>query len=75
MFQHSGEFEAFRTILRDFLISIKEFSSGGATDNADLYIADKEAEQERKLLEERELAVKVPGILKPSELLDDDTEL
>lgn len=73
MFVHSGDFEAFRTTLRDFLISIKEFS-GAEGDNADLFIADKEAEMERKAKEERDQAMKVPGILKPSQL-DDDTEL
>lgn len=71
MAESSGDFERFKLILRDFLISIKEFS---ATDNADLYIADKEAELEAKQKEEKEAAMRVPGMLKPSQI-DDDAEL
>lgn len=71
MAESSGDFERFKLILRDFLISIKEFS---ATDNADLYIADKEAEAEIKQKEEKEAAMRVPGMLKPSQI-DDDAEL
>ncbi|KAJ9106972.1 Exportin-1 [Naganishia adeliensis] len=71
MAESSGDFERFKLILRDFLISIKEFS---ATDNADLYIADKEAEAEIKQKEEKEAAMRVPGMLKPSQI-DDDAAL
>lgn len=71
MFDASSDFEKFKLILRDFLISIKEFSAG---DNADLYIADKEAELEVKQQQEREAAIRVPGLLKPSQI-DDDAEL
>lgn len=71
MAESSSDFERFKLILRDFLISIKEFS---ATDNADLYIADKEAELEIKQKEEKEAAMRVPGMLKPSQI-DDDAEL
>ncbi|KAJ9099182.1 Exportin-1 [Naganishia friedmannii] len=71
MAESSNDFERFKLILRDFLISIKEFS---ATDNADLYLADKEAEIEAQQKEEKEAAMRVPGMLKPSQI-DDDTEL
>ncbi|KAJ9124761.1 Exportin-1 [Naganishia onofrii] len=71
MAESSNDFERFKLILRDFLISIKEFS---ATDNADLYLADKEAENEAKQKEEKEAAMRVPGMLKPSQI-DDDAEL
>jgi len=52
------------------LISLKEFSG----DNAELYIEEKEAEAEQKAKDERSAAMRVPGILKPSQL-DDDQDL
>lgn len=70
MFEHSGDPNKFRSTLRDFLISLKEFSG----DNAELYIEEKEAEAEQKAKDERTAAMRVPGILKPSQL-DDDQDL
>ncbi len=58
MFEASGDFERFKLILRDFLISLKEFSADG--DTADLFIDEKEDEMERRNKEEREAAIKVP---------------
>jgi exportin-1 len=59
----------FKVHLRDFLIELKEFS---AEDNSGLF-----AEEQDRALREREQALKtersnVPGILKPSEVVDDD---
>ncbi|RSH81644.1 Karyopherin transporter [Apiotrichum porosum] len=71
MFENSSDPTKFKLTLRDFLISLKEFSTG---DNADLFIDEKEAEAERKAVEERQLAIRVPGMLKPAQL-DDDAEL
>lgn len=70
MFDHSSDPVKFRFTLRDFLISLKEFSD----DNAELYIEEKEAESKEKERNERELAMRVPGMLKPAQL-DDDTDL
>ena len=70
MFEHSSDPMRFRNTLRDFLISLKEFSG----DNAELYIEEKEAEAEQKAKDERSAAMRVPGILKPSQL-DDDQDL
>ncbi|KAK4687365.1 exportin-1, partial [Tremellales sp. Uapishka_1] len=70
MFEHSADAAKFKLTMRDFLISLKEFSG----DNAELYVDEKEAEAERKQLEERQAAIRVPGMLKPSQL-DDDAEL
>ncbi len=67
MFDASGDFERFKAILRDFLISLKEFSAEG--DSADLFIDEKEAETERKVKEEREAAIKVPVSPAAAELL------
>ncbi|KIW93532.1 uncharacterized protein Z519_06137 [Cladophialophora bantiana CBS 173.52] len=58
----------FKTHVRDFLISLKEF----AGDNAELYA--EEREQEKKILAdaERERALKVGGLIKPADLDQDD---
>lgn len=71
MFENSSDPTKFKLTIRDFLISLKEFSGD---DNADLYIEEKEEEAERKAAAERESALRVPGILKPSQI-DDDAEL
>ncbi|KAG8217548.1 CRM1 C terminal-domain-containing protein [Butyriboletus roseoflavus] len=71
-----GEFHSdinrFKLALRDFLIQLKEFSSG---DNAELYLEEKEAEALMKAQAERELAMRVPGLLKPSQLEDKDEDI
>lgn len=71
MFEHASDPAKFKFTLRDFLISLKEFSGG---DNADLFIDEKEAEADRKAAAERENAMRVPGMLKPAQI-DDDAEL
>lgn len=70
MFENAADPAKFKLTLRDFLISLKEFSG----DNADLYIDEKEADAERKAQTERENALRVPGMLKPAQL-DDDADL
>ena len=70
MFDHSSDPNKFRLTLRDFLISLKEFSG----DNAELFLDEKEAEAEQKARDDREAAIRVPGMLKPSQL-DDDPDL
>lgn len=70
MFENSSDANKFRNTMRDFLISLKEFSG----DNAELYIEEKEAEAEQKAKDEREAAIRVPGMLKPAQL-DDDQDL
>ena len=70
MFAHSTDPIKFKFTLRDFLISLKEFSG----DNAELYIDEKEADAEKKAQEERQAAMRVPGMLKPAQL-DDDADL
>ncbi|WRT68591.1 uncharacterized protein IL334_005569 [Kwoniella shivajii] len=70
MFEHSSDPIKFKLTIRDFLISLKEFSG----DNAELYIDEKEDEAEKKAAEERQAASRVPGMLKPAQI-DDDTDL
>ncbi|EGN95473.1 hypothetical protein SERLA73DRAFT_76572 [Serpula lacrymans var. lacrymans S7.3] len=71
-----GEFHSdsnrFKLVLRDFLIQLKEFSSG---DNAELYLEEKEDEAQRKAQVERENAMRIPGMLKPSQLEDKDEDI
>lgn len=57
----------FRLALRDFLVQIKEFG-GEATDY--LYAEERELEVAEKQKEERQRAMKVGGLLKPSEMED-----
>lgn len=59
----------FKLILRDFLIGLKEFTG----DNAELFAEDREKAQQEAKDQERERALKVGGLLKPSEI--DDEEL
>ena len=70
-----GEFHSdinrFKLALRDFLVQLKEFSG----DNADLYLEEKELEAQRKAQEEREVAMRIPGMLKPSQLEDKDEDI
>ncbi len=74
---HSSDLIAYKLHLRDFLITSREMfgSTAGATDNADLFQEDKEAEAQRKAAAEREAAAKVPGMLKPSQITEEDEEL
>ncbi|KAJ2925230.1 hypothetical protein H1R20_g11881, partial [Candolleomyces eurysporus] len=62
----------FKLALRDFLIQLKEFSSG---DNTELFLEEKEQEQQRKLEEERQAAMRIPGMLKPDQLEDKDEDI
>lgn len=70
-----GEFHSdinrFKLALRDFLVQLKEFSG----DNADLYLEEKEAEAQQKAEAEREAAMRIPGMLKPSQLEDKDEDI
>jgi exportin-1 len=58
----------FKLTLRDFLIQLKEFSD----DNSGLFLEEKEAEAQRKAAEEREQALRIPGMLKPSQIEDEE---
>lgn len=65
--QHN-DINRFKLTLRDFLISLKEFSG----DNTELFLEEKEQEAERKAQEERSTAMRIPGMLKPSQIEDED---
>jgi len=69
--EYHSDINKFKLSLRDFLVQLKEF----AGDNAELYLEEKEAEAQMKAQEEREAAMKIPGMLKPSQIQDQDEEL
>lgn len=60
--------DRFKLNLRDFLIQLKEF----AGDNTELFAEDREQEANARAAAERERLSKVGGLLKPSELEDDE---
>ncbi|EIN03634.1 hypothetical protein PUNSTDRAFT_47982 [Punctularia strigosozonata HHB-11173 SS5] len=68
---YHNDINRFKLALRDFLVQLKEFSG----DNAELYLEEKEAEQQQKAAEERENAMRIPGMLKPSQIEDRDEDI
>jgi len=69
LFQSTEDLSRFKIILRDSLISLKEFADN---DNAELFSEDREkAAADAKALE-RERGMKIGGLLKPSEVDDDE---
>jgi len=68
LFATNNDINRFKLILRDFLISLKEFSG----DNAELFSEEREQALNKAKEEERERAMKVGGLLKPSEMDDDE---
>ena len=69
--EYHSDVNRFKLALRDFLIQLKEFSD----DNAELFVDEKEAEAARKAQQEREAALRIPGMLKPSQLEDKDEDI
>ncbi|KAK4228450.1 CRM1 C terminal-domain-containing protein [Podospora fimiseda] len=68
LFTLNTQYEKFRLHLRDFLISLREFSG----DNAELFLAEKEQQEREAKAADLERRSKVGGLLKPSELEDDE---
>jgi len=64
--------EVFKTHLRNFLIELQEFST---EDNAGLFDEETGAVREAAVQQEEQRRSAVPGILKPSEMGDDDDDL
>ncbi|KAF2086080.1 hypothetical protein K490DRAFT_45014 [Saccharata proteae CBS 121410] len=65
---NNSDITRFKLILRDFLISLKEFSG----DNAELFAEERELAAKQAKDQERERAMKVGGLIKPSDLDDDE---
>ncbi|KAG7285283.1 hypothetical protein NEMBOFW57_009904 [Staphylotrichum longicolle] len=68
LFTLNTQYDKFRLALRDFLISLREF----AGDNAELYLVEKEQQERDARAADHERRSKVGGLLKPSELEDDE---
>ena len=68
LFTLNDDFNRFKTHLRDFLISLREFGD----DNQDLYAEEREQEKINAAAAERERASKVGGLIKPADLDQDD---
>ncbi|KAI7977274.1 hypothetical protein EIK77_004690 [Talaromyces pinophilus] len=68
LFAYNDDFTKFKTHLRDFLISLKEF----AGDNAELYAEEREQALQDAKAAERDRAMKVGGLLKPADMDQDD---
>lgn len=67
LFSLNDDFPKFKTHLRDFLISLKEFG----TDNTELYAEEREQAAKDAKAAERDRAMKVGGLLKPSDMDDE----
>lgn len=68
MFAYNADINRFKLTLRDFLISLREFSG----DNAELFAEEKEQEIKEAKEQERQKAMKVGGLMKPSDMDDDE---
>ncbi|KAJ2080331.1 Karyopherin transporter [Coemansia sp. RSA 988] len=68
LFNFNDDLEKFRNHVRDFLIQTKEF----AGDNADLYLDETENDMEQRKQQEKEMAMRIPGMVKPSEMEEDE---
>jgi len=68
LFSQADDINRFKLTLRDFLIQLKEF----AGDNADLFAEDREKAAQDAKDQERSRAMKIGGLLKPSEMDDDE---
>lgn len=71
LYQLNTQYDKFRLHLRDFLVSLREF----AGDNAELYVVEKEQQERDAKAAEHERRSKVGGLLKPSEIDQEDDEL
>jgi len=69
MFDLKMDLPTFKTHLRDFLIQLKEFS---LEDNSGLYGEEEEAHKRQQIEAQMAHRNAVPGLLKPSEIIDED---
>ncbi|KAJ3507261.1 hypothetical protein NLJ89_g6405 [Agrocybe chaxingu] len=71
LIENHNDINRFKLALRDFLIQLKEFSG----DNTELFLEEKELESQQKAEAERQAAMRIPGMLKPSQLEDKDEDI
>ncbi|KAI8854398.1 CRM1 C terminal-domain-containing protein [Chytridium lagenaria] len=67
LYETNKDLMAFKVLLRDFLITLKEFQG----DNADLFLEEAEAAAKQKKEAEMEAAARIPGMIKPHDRNDD----
>jgi exportin-1 len=65
LFKFTQDPNTFKGHLRDFLVTLKEFSGA---DNAELYLEERENALQEKQKSDFEAALKIPGMVKPSQL-------
>ena len=65
----NGDLNTFKLHLRDFLIQLKEFS---LEDNSGLFGEEEEAHKRQQIEAQMAHRNAVPGLLKPSEIIDED---
>ncbi|KAG0255895.1 Karyopherin transporter [Mortierella polycephala] len=73
LFDTNRDTNQFKLHLRDFLIQLTEFGAA-ETEQNDLFLDEREAELEAKRKLEKEAALRIPGLVKPSDLptMDED---
>ncbi|KAI1319900.1 Karyopherin transporter [Mortierella claussenii] len=73
LFATNRDTNKFKLHLRDFLIQLTEFGAT-ETEQNELFLDEREAEVEAKKKTDREAALRIPGLVKPSELptMDED---
>jgi exportin-1 len=64
LFEYNSNPAKFKLEVRDFLIQLKEF----AGENAELFLEEKEKDMEAQKKAEMEKALRIPGMVKPSEM-------
>lgn len=69
LFDLKVDLPTFKIHLRDFLIQLKEF---GAEDNSGLYGEEQDAKKQQQIEAHQAHLDAVPGLLKPSEIIDTD---
>jgi exportin-1 len=67
LFELHHDLPTFKAHLRDFLVSLKEFSA----EEGELFLEEQELEAERKREADREAARMIPGMIKPIEIEED----
>lgn len=69
LFEYNSDTNRFKTLVRDFIISSREFSSA---ESAEFFVEDREQAAKDAKDAERERAMKVGGLIKPSDMDDDE---
>ncbi|KAG0358687.1 Karyopherin transporter [Gamsiella multidivaricata] len=67
LFETNRDANRFKLVLRDFLIQLTEFGAS-ETEQNELFLDEREAEVEARRKLEREAALRIPGLVKPSDL-------